>query len=85
VTISGFLLYVGSFDQTIISSQVAPTPHQLPDTVYSIPMFEVRTGWKWYSNRAWKHALVTEAIWVCGGCFLHILEIEISQTWFFGS
>jgi hypothetical protein len=43
VTRSGFLLYVGSFDQTIMSGQVAPTPHQLSNTVYSILMFEIRT------------------------------------------
>jgi hypothetical protein len=39
-----FLLYVGSFDQTILSGQVALTPHQLTNTVYSIPMFEIRSG-----------------------------------------
>jgi hypothetical protein len=44
MTRSGFLLYVGSVDQTIISGQVAPTPHQLPDTVYSIQMLKICTG-----------------------------------------
>jgi hypothetical protein len=39
------LLYVGSFDQTILPGKVATTPHQLPDTVYSIPKFEICT-WK---------------------------------------
>jgi hypothetical protein len=44
VTRSGFLLYVGSLKQTIISGQVALTLHQVPDTVYSITMLEIRTG-----------------------------------------